>query len=244
MRRTLLDGARITWVIGLQAWALGAWAQTAAPVSPAEIYVCTDEQGRRITSDRSIRECIDRPQRVLNPDGSLRGVKPPSPTAEERAAREARDRKEAAEAAARTEAVRRDRFLMSRYRNEEAYREARESALDPVRLTMDLTESRLTQLKRERRSLEEEARAPRNREQAAALKLQLDANDAATAAQRENTLSQKVELDRINRIYDIELERLKRLWAGQPPGSLGSIDTAIQDASSRAGLDRPATPRK
>jgi chromosome segregation ATPase len=218
-----LGGARITWVVGLQACALGAWAQTAAPASPAEIYVCTDEQGRRITADRSIRECIDRPQRVLNPDGSLRGVKPPSPTAEERAAREARDRKEAAE---------------------EAHREARESALDPVRLTMDLTESRLTQLKRERRALEEEARAPRNREQAAALKLQLDANDASTAAQRENTLSQKVELDRINRIYDIELERLKRLWAGQPPGSMGPIDTITPDASSRAGLDRPTTPRK
>lgn len=231
-------------VVVVQLWALAAWAQPASPPSPVEIFVCTDDQGRRITADRSIRECIDRPQRVLNPDGSLRAVKPPSPTPEERAAREARERKQAEEAAARAEAVRRDRFLLSRYRNEEAHREARESALDPVRLTMDLTESRLSQLKRERRALEEEARAPKSREQAAAVKQQLDANDAATAAQRENTLSQKVELERINRLYDIELERLKRLWAGQPPGSMGPIENAASDGAARAAADRSAVPRR
>jgi hypothetical protein len=30
-------------------------------------------------------------------------------------------------------------------------------------------------------------------------------------------------LDRINRLYDIELDRLRRLWAGAPPGSLGPL---------------------
>jgi hypothetical protein len=236
-----MGGVRLAAVATLQVCAGVAWAQTAAPASPAtpaEIYVCTDDQGRRITADRSIRECIDRPQRVLNPDGSLRAIKPPSPTAEERAAREARERKQAEEAAARAEAVRRDRYLMSRYRNEEAHREARESALDPVRLTMDLTESRLSQLRRERRTLEEEARAPKNREQAAALKQQIDANEAATAAQRENTQSQKAELDRINRLYDIELERLKRLWSGQAPGSMGALEGGSTEASTRTAAPR------
>ncbi len=33
------------------------WAQQSA------IYTCTDAQGRRITSDRPIAACIDRPQR-------------------------------------------------------------------------------------------------------------------------------------------------------------------------------------
>ncbi len=231
-------------MVVLQVWALAAWAQPAPPPSPAEIYVCTDDQGRRITADRSIRECIDRPQRVLNPDGSLRGIKPPSPTPEERAAREARERKQAEEAAARAEAVRRDRFLLARYRNEEAHREARESALDPVRLTMDLTESRLSQLRRERRALEEEERAPKSREQVAAVKQQLDANESATAAQRENTQSQKLELERINRIFDIELDRLKRLWAGQAPGSMGPIENSSSEGAARPSADRSAAPRK
>lgn len=228
----------------LALWAAlgGVWAQSAAPGATVDIYVCTDDQGRRITADRPIRECMDRQQRILNPDGSLRGVKNPPMTAQERAAKEAQERQAAEETAARAEAVRRDRNLLSRYRNEEMHRAARESALDPVRLTMDLTETRLAQLRRERRTLEEEARAPKNRDHAATLKLQLEANEAATAAQRENTANQRIEVDRINRIYDIELERLKRLWAGQPPGSMGTIENptyeALPVAPSRVSADR------
>lgn len=235
-------------MVVLQVWALAAWAQPAPPTSPAEIYVCTDDQGRRITADRSIRECIDRPQRVLNSDGSLRAVKPPSPTPEERAAREARERKQAEEAAARAEAVRRDRFLLSRYRNEDAHREARESALDPVRLTMDLTETRLNQLRREKRALEEEARAPKNKDHAATIKLQLEANEVTTAAQRQNTLNQRAEMERINRIYDIELERLRRLWAGEPAGSMGTIENptyeALPVAPSRGSAEKNPPAKK
>ena len=33
--------------------------------------------------------------------------------------------------------------------------------------------------------------------------------------------SEKFELERINKLYDAELDRLRRLWAGAPPGSLG-----------------------
>jgi hypothetical protein len=52
------------------------------------------------------------------------------------------------------------------------------------------------------------------------LKQQLDANEAATQAQRELVENQKVELVRVNKLYDVELARLKKLWAGAPPGSL------------------------
>jgi hypothetical protein len=244
LTRVWQRAAMITGAVVGQVWALAASAQVVSPPSPLEIYVCNDDQGRRITADRSIRECIDRPQRVLNPDGSLRAIRPPSPTPEERAAREARERKQVEEAAARADAVRRDRTLLARYRTEEAHREARESALDLVRLTMDLTESRMNQLKRERRALDEEDRSPKGREQAAALKQQLDANDAATAAERENSQNQKLEFDRINRLYDIELERLKRLWAGQAPGSMGPLENVTPDGPVRSAADRGAAPRK
>jgi hypothetical protein len=213
-----------------------------------DIYVCTDDQGRRITADRPIRECMDRPQRILNPDGTQRGVKNPPMTAQERAAKEAQERQAAEEAAAKAEAVRRDRNLLSRYRNEDMHRAARESALDPVRLTMDLTETRLAQLRRERRALEEETRAPKSKDHAATLKLQLEANEAAAAAQRENTASQRAEMDRINRIYDIELERLKRLWAGEPAGSMGAIESptyeALPVAPSRVSAERKPAAKK
>ena len=242
-RTTAITGALALWVV-----AGGVWAQAAAPGASVDIYVCTDDQGRRITADRPIRECMDRPQRILNPDGSLRGIKNPPMTTQERAAKEAQERQAAEEAAAKAEAVRRDRNLLARYRNEDMHRAARESALDPVRLTMDLTETRLAQLRRERRALEEEARAPKNKDHAATLKLQLEANDAAVAAQRENTANQRTELDRINRIYDIELERLKRLWAGESAGSMGAIESptyeALPVAPSRVSADRKPPAKK
>lgn len=242
-KASTLTGACALWVA-----AGGVWAQAPAPGTAVDIYVCTDDQGRRITADRPIRECMDRPQRILNPDGSQRGVKNPPMTAQERAAKEAQERQVAEEAAAKAEAVRRDRNLLSRYRNEDMHRAARESALDPVRLTMDLTETRLAQLRRERRALEEETRAPKSKDHAATLKLQLEANEAAAAAQRENTASQRAELDRINRIYDIELERLKRLWAGEPAGSMGAIESptyeALPVAPSRVNADRKPPAKK
>jgi len=242
-KASTLTGACALWVA-----AGSVWAQAPAPGTAVDIYVCTDDQGRRITADRPIRECMDRPQRILNPDGSQRGVKNPPMTAQERAAKEAQERQAAEEAAAKAEAVRRDRNLLSRYRNEDMHRAARESALDPVRLTMDLTETRLAQLRRERRALEEETRAPKSKDHAATLKLQLEANEAAAAAQRENTASQRAELDRINRIYDIELERLKRLWAGEPAGSMGAIESptyeALPVAPSRVNADRKPPAKK
>jgi len=40
------------------------------------IYSCTDAQGRQRTSDRSIAECADREQRLLNPSGTVRATVP------------------------------------------------------------------------------------------------------------------------------------------------------------------------
>jgi hypothetical protein len=52
------------------------------------------------------------------------------------------------------------------------------------------------------------------------LKQQFYANDAGVAAQRQAAANQEAELVRINKLYDVELERLRRLWAGAPLGSL------------------------
>ena len=60
-----------------------AWAQPAASAATA-IYSCVDALGRRLTSDRPIIDCSRREQRMLNRDGSVRRVIPPTLTAEER----------------------------------------------------------------------------------------------------------------------------------------------------------------
>lgn len=214
--------AAAVWLV-----AAGATAPLPAPaqqaVAPGGIYTCIDDRGNRLTADRPIPACTHKEQRVLNRDGSLRSVLPPTLTAEERAAQEARDRREAEARAARQEAVRRDRNLLSRYPSEESHQRAREAALEPVRIAMRNSEARLRTLAGERKPLLDETEFYKGKPLPPKLKGQLDANDAATAAQKAAITTQEAELARINRSFDVELERLRQLWAGAAPGSLGPL---------------------
>jgi hypothetical protein len=225
-------------------WA-GLWAALAlAPLLAAgqqpanapsgSIYTCVDDRGRRLTSDRPIAECIAKEQRILNRDGSLRAVLPPSLTAEERHEKEARERQAALERAAAADAVRRDRNLMARYPNEAAHQRAREAALDTVRLAMRATEVRLRELAAERKPLMNEAEFYEGRQLPPKLKAAIDANDAAMQAQRAAAAAQEAEMARVNRFYDDELDRLRRLWAGAPAGSLGPLPGAQANGRSAA----------
>jgi hypothetical protein len=198
-------------------------AQTTLPPANgarAPIYTCVSADGRRFTSDRPIAECATREQRVLNSDGSLRLVLPPQMSPEEHANKEARDRKAELDRLAQQDAVRRDRNLMQRYPDEAAHQRAREAALDTVRMAMRTSEQRVKELSAERKPLLEEAEFYKHKPMPAKLKQQMDANDAATEAQRAAIQNQQAELERVNKLYDAELTRLRKLWAGAAPGTL------------------------
>ncbi len=198
----------------------------AVGTSSAAIYSCVDGSGRRLTSDRPIRECSTREQRLLNTDGSVRQILPPTMTAEEQADHEARERKASMERAARQDAIRRDRNLLSRFPDEAAHTKAREAALDDVRKGVKFSENRLTDLQRDRKPLLDEAEFYAGKQLPVMLRQKLDANDAAATAQQSLVQNQKDEIVRINSLYDVELARLKRLWLGAPAGSLGALPGA------------------
>ncbi len=209
----------------------GAMPALAAPEGAGPgIYTCVDGQGRRITSDRPIPACLAREQQVRNRDGSLRQVIPPSLTPEERAEREAIERRVALQRAAQADAVRRDRNLVARFPNEARHQAAREAALDTVRVAIKATEQRMKDLVAERKPLQDEVEFYTGRQLPLKLKQQLDANDAAMDAQRAASKTQAAELARINALYDAELARLRALWAGASPGSLPVVNTSSEPA--------------
>ncbi len=208
--------------------AIGPSLPTAALAAP--IYSCVDGNGKRLTSDRPIAECTGREQRVLNTDGSIREVLPPTLTAEERAAREQREREAETERAARQDALRRDRNLLIRFPDAATHHKAREAALDDVRKSVQLSQSRVALLANERRPLLDEAEFYVGQQMPGKLRAQLDANDASAAAQKNLIQNQQIEIVRINTLYDAELERLKKLWAGAPPGSMGKLPAALPPA--------------
>lgn len=224
--------------------ALAAAAAAAAePAAGPGIYTCTDDQGRRLTSDRPIPQCSGKEQRVLNRDGSVRQIVPPTLTVEERAEREAVERRAARARAEQADAVRRDRNLLARYPDEAAHQRAREAALDPIRMASQQTEQRLRELAAERKPLLDEAEFYKNKPLPPRLKQALDANDGAAEAQRAAAVTQSAEMVRINKLYDQELEHLKKLWAGAPPGSLrpGAANGEFFTAPAAATPRKPAS---
>lgn len=220
-------------LVGLTWLACGerAFAQQAGP-GPSGIYTCIDEKGNRRTSDRVIPECSDREQRVLNRDGSLKQVIPPTLTPEERAAREAAAQRAADQRTAYNDGVRRDRNLLFRYRTEAAHNKAREAALESVRVAMLASEQRIHELQAEAKPLHDEAEFYRGRKLPARLKQRIDANRTSVAAQRDLIQTQEAEVVRINRIFDAELEHLRKLWNGAAPGTIGPISMAAVPAKT------------
>jgi hypothetical protein len=206
--------------------AVGARAlQTEAP-QIRTIFQC-ELNGKKVTSDRLIPECVHKEQKELNPDGSLKRIIPPTLTSEELAVKEQQEREAKAELAKRNDYVRRDRNLMQRFPDEAAHRRAREKALDELRISAKNSSLRIALLVSERKKLDDDRQFYENdkvkKTLPAALRQKLDANDAALEAQRALAQGQEEEAERINRLYDAELARLKKLWGGALPGSLGPL---------------------
>ncbi len=224
------------WMLIVTAAASGLGAASAA-----KIYSCVDGAGKRLTSDRPIAECTAREQRLLNADGSTKKVLPPTMTADERADAEAREREKAARRAAEVDAVRRDRNLRMRYPNEAAHQKARLAALDDLKRTLQLSERRLEALAAEKKPLLEEAEFYVGRAMPTRLRQQIDGVDATVEAQRALIQNQQAEAQRINATFDAELARLRRLWAGAPPGSLDPAPPAPVPASAAPATLSPAS---
>ncbi len=225
-----IERARFAPLLLALAVAPVAWG---LPTGGAPIYTCTDASGKRLTSDRPIVECNSREQRLLNADGSVKSVRPPAMTADERAVAEERERETFGERARVQEAVRRDRNLLARFPNEAAHRKQRELALETVRRSLRQSEARLIALATERRPLADEAEFYVGKLQPLKLKLALDANDASVEAQKSLVQNQQIEVLRIDKLYDNELERLRKLWGGAQPGSLGT--GVVEPAAAASG---------
>ena len=171
-------------------------AAPAAPAPPRPIYSCIDSQGRRISADRPIPECLRQEQRLHNRDGSVRAIAPPLLSPEEQAQKDQARQLVRQEAAAREELARRDRLLISRYPDEASHALGRAAALAPVQQQIDQAQARL------------DGPVPAG------------ATEGTRQAQRQLLQDRLAERERVQGRFDAELARLRRLWAGAAPGSL------------------------
>lgn len=185
------------------------------------IYTCVDAHGRRITSDRPIAACLDREQRELSPSGTVRRVIAPEPTAEERAAIEAKRKAEAEHTARANEERRRERAMLSRYPNETAHQRERVKAVELVEAVEAAIHKRIEELIKLRVGLEDEmafyakdpSKAP------ALLQRRISDNKSLVAAQQQALKQQAEERQRLMERFDAELVMLRRLWAQDTPAT-------------------------
>ncbi len=198
-------------VCGVCALFATVWAQS-APVSG--IYTCVDAQGRKLTSDRSIPECNDREQKLLNPSGTLKQKIGPSLTAAERAQLEAKEKQEIEERNRVSEERRRDKALLARYPNRAMHDKERAEALGQITAVTNAASTRLIELAAQRRKLDDEMEFYRKDPKKAPeyLRRQVEENGQSVAVQKRFIADQEDEARRVNGRFDDELVRLHRLW--------------------------------
>lgn len=207
-----------------------ATAQRPAASAGQGIYVCRDKDGRPLLQDRRIAECMDREQEQRNRDGSVRGALAPPPTADEQARMDVELAQLRQARASSDEALKYDRLLKIRFPDEAAHDRARVAALERLRGAMGSSERRLRELADERRTLQNEAEFYKGRKMPDRLRQQIETNGAGAAAQRQLMKQQEAEIADIDRRFDAERERLRKLWRGAQPGSVGPVPRA--DAAS------------
>lgn len=178
------------------------------------IYTCTDAQGRRLTSDRSIPACNDREQVVLNPSGTVKSRVAPMLTAHERTELEAKRKLELEERARVDEDKRRDRALLIRYPNQAVHDKERLEAHAQVSIVRQTVESRMEELLRQQADLKVEYEFYTKDPSKAPLSLRRQSEDLSQSliVQRRFVSDLDAETRRINARFDEELVRLKLLW--------------------------------
>lgn len=228
--------SKSAWIMGGVLLAtLGAdWARAQAPGTSGGIYTCVDRNGRRLTADRPIAECLDREQRELGPSGIVRRQIGPSLTEQERAAQEAQRRKEAEARARELEERRRERALTARYPDKATHDVERAAALQFVDDVTATAEKRLVELALQRKAFDVEMEFYKKDPNKApmALRRKIAENEDSIAEQQRFIAGQDQEKRRVHQRFDVELAQLRKLWDAQRMPLPGT--TPASDASAPA----------
>lgn len=233
--------SKSAWVTGgLVLLLMGAELAAAQPQGASgSIYTCVDRNGRRLTADRPIPECLDREQRELSPSGTTRRQIGPSLTEIERTALEAQRRKEAEERARLVEERRRERVLVARYPDKAAHDVERAAAIQLVDDVTATAEKRITELQAERKKLDVEMEFYKKDPNKAPMTLRrkMAENEEIVAEQQRFIAGQDQEKRRVHARFDTELAQLRKLWDAQrsPPviATTPASETPAAPAASR-----------
>jgi hypothetical protein len=198
-------------------FAAGAWlllaSLPAAAQSQSSLYSCTTTAGKNITADLPPAECWNRPIKELRADGSTRRVIEPPLTPEQKAAREAEERRQNDEADKRRAQMRKDVALLETYGTEQDIEDARVRALQTREAVIERAHKRMDDLKGERKKLEDEKEFYPKRDMPEKLKRSFAGNAEAMQHQEKVIADANAEKARVSARFEAERQRFRELVA-------------------------------
>jgi len=197
---------RIVWFVGasMMVVASSAGAQNS-------IYTCRDQYGKTLTSDQPIANCAG-VMRELGPSGIVKREIAAPLTADQQRQKDADDRaKRAADEAAR-EKRRRDTALLAAYQNSDQIEAARKRALADADASIKLSQERMIDLVKEKKSLQQEAQQTYAGKPLPPLfQRKIEDNQALIDDEDSAIKAREADIGRINQRYDDELKRFHEL---------------------------------
>ncbi len=197
-----------------------AFAQTGAPAGRI-IYCCNDSHGKQVCSDVLPQQCYGKAYREITPQGTIvRRVEAPL-TPQERALKEAADKKAREEGYRRLEQDRKDRALLATYASEKDIDEARDRTIKDVMKSIRFSQDKLDELTGQQKKLVDEAEFFKKDRIPAELKFRIKANQAAIKEQQADIDLLNKEIGTTRQRYDGEKQRYRELtgktMAGRNP---------------------------
>lgn len=182
-------------------------------------YSCRDANGRLLTSDRPIMECMNREQKVHSNDGTVRRVIEAPLTPEQRRQREEEKQRQEAEQERAEQARRRDQILLSSYSSVAAIEQAQARAQVEPQSGIAKSQARLAQLAKERNGLNADAEFYKGRTLPGDLERKFHDNDRARKYEEDLIARRNEEIRQINDRFDADKKRFIELTAPNTPAA-------------------------
>lgn len=184
----------------------------AADAMAQSIYSCRDRTGRTVTSDRPIADCVG-VMRELGPSGIVRREIAPPLTADQQRQKDLDDKAKRVADEALREKRRRDLALLTAYQNADQIEAARKRSLSDADESIRNSQTRLTELKKEKNGLVQEAEFYRTKPMPPTFRRKMDDNQALIDDEEASVRSRQGDIERINQRYDDDLRRFRELSA-------------------------------
>ncbi len=198
-------------------------------------YCCSDGSGKQICSDVLPKECYGRAYREINRQGvTVKRVDAPM-SAEQRAAKEAEDKKTKEEELKRLEQDRRNRALLATYASEKDIDFVRDRAVADVQRSIKAGQDKQAELAKVKETLDAEAQFYKKKPMPPKLEAQIRDNDAEMKTQQAAIESKQKEIEALRARYDDEKARFRELT------KMKAVGRSEAPAPAPAGAD--ARPR-